>query len=282
MMLWKRPAGGRPAGELPIGGWPVGGWKAAIIAALPMLALVGAAPVQADSDLSISLPERFGSIPASTFDPSGQRVGDGQMLIEQLDAGRVRVVHQSGIEGGARTVATALLEPTPGGASLRPVLQESRSFDPAGNALGMLSIDHRKALATCRKPDGTEVSRLTLPEDDRVANVPLELLFLPLVRGEQETISFQILLCRDGARFMDFEAHRVETDAPGDPVEVRYEPDLGLIPTVLVRAWLPRLSVWYDRAKPHRWLAARLPLYAKGPEVVVIRSDAAWAGLPLR
>jgi hypothetical protein len=274
-MLWRRPIHARSRAC----SVRRAGANTAVIA---ILALAGAAPVRADSDLSISLPDRFGSIPASTFDASGQRVGEGQMLIEQLDAGRVRVLHQSGIEGGARTVATALLEPTPGGTGLRPVLQESRSFDPSGNALGVLSIDHRSALATCRKPDGTEVSRLTLPEDDRVANVPLELLFLPLVRGEQETISFQILLCRDGARFMDFEARRVETDTPGDPVEVRYEPNLGLIPAALVRAWLPRLSVWYDRAKPHRWLAARLPLYAKGPEVMVIRSDVSPGGVPLR
>jgi len=254
----------------------------AVASGAAVLALALPGPVRADSDLSISLPSQLGSIPASTFDTNGQRVGDGHMLIERLDDGLVRVVHQSGIEGGARTVATALLEPSPDGSGFRPVRQESRSFDPSGNALGVLAIDHRSAQASCRRPDGTEVSRLALPAEDRVANVPLELLFLPLVRGEEESIAFQVLLCNGGARFMDFEAHRVDTGAPEDPVEVRYGPDLGLIPTSLVQAWLPKLSVWYDRALPHQWLAARLPLYTKGPEVMVIRADVGAGAFPLR
>ena len=71
---------------------------------------------------------------------------------------------------------------------------------------------------------------MELPARDTIANVALNLFFLPLVRRETERLSFQIFLCRGGARFMDFEAKRVENGNSREPnalVEVSYKPDLG-------------------------------------------------------
>jgi hypothetical protein len=45
----------------------------------------------------------------------------------------------------------------------------------------------------------------------------------------------------------------------------------------LRRTDTPRLSFWFDRAKPNPWLAHRIPLYGDGPEVLVIRD-----GIPPR
>jgi hypothetical protein len=40
---------------------------------------------------------------------------------------------------------------------------------------------------------------------------------------------------------------------------------------------IPRLSFWFDPTTPTPWLAYRLPLYSKGPEVLVVRD-----GVPTR
>jgi hypothetical protein len=74
---------------------------------------------------------------------------------------------------------------------------------------------------------------------------------------------------------MDFEAHveRRDTGAhgPGSLVEVRYRPDLGPIGSFVAEHLIPKLSFWFDPTAPNPWLAYRLPLYSKGPEVIVVR-----------
>jgi hypothetical protein len=57
---------------------------------------------------------------------------------------------------------------------------------------------------------------------------------------------------------------------------VRYGPDFG-IASMVARNFVPKLSIWYAPDAPHSWLAHRVPLYGKGPEVFVIRE-----GIPPR
>ena len=250
--------------------------------ALGFVALV-TSTAHAESALRMAYPENLGVIPASTYDAQQQRVGDAHIVIDKLDDDSIRIFSESGITDGARTIATAVLAPVESGGSLRPVLQQSRSFDPQGVPLGVLSVDHRAGTASCSKPngDGMKVESLPLPSSDRVANVPLSLLFLPLVKGETGELHFQIFLCGSGARFLDFVA-RV---APGDAdargrrvIEVAYGPDFGRLVSLVARHMTPKLSFWFDPAAPHRWMGHRLPLYSKGPEVFVVRDGvpAAW------
>ena len=115
-----------------------------------------------------------------------------------------------------------------------------------------------------------------MPPNDRVANVPLNLLFDPLVRGVSTRVDFQIMLCRGGGpRLMDFEAHVTrrgsDTDRDEGLIEVRYGPDLRTVVSFLARAVTPKLKFWFDRGDPTRWLAHRMPLYSDGPEVLVVR-----------
>ena len=74
---------------------------------------------------------------------------------------------------------------------------------------------------------------------------------------------------------MDFHASVVRRESRTaenpDLVEVRYEPDLGTIVSFIARTVTPKLSFWFDPAAPARWLAHRMPLYADGPEVFVVR-----------
>ena len=250
---------------------PTGRW---LHLALIVSALAGVL-ANAESALRLPYPARFGTIPASAYDPENQeRIGDASLVIEELPNGNIRLSSRAGFEGGARTIAQAELEPVEAGVSLRPVREESRSFDPEGNSLSVLSIDHATARASCLSPKG-KLKELALPAEDRVTNVPLNLLFIPLARGEVDHIQFQLMTCGFGARLVDFEAAVASNgdgsqNGSGHVVEIRYKPDLGFI-SFLAKSMIPKLSIWFDPQASSPWLGHRIPLYSKGPEVFVIR-----------
>jgi hypothetical protein len=252
-------------------------WIAAGLASAAAATLFVAGTARAESQLRLPFPEAFGEVPASTYDTSRNRIGAAHVALEQLGDQGVRIIAESGFDGGTRNVSTALLEPAADHHSLHPVLQESRTYLGDGSLRSTLSIDHRTRVATCGKAYGDEMrfERIDLPPSDRVANVALTLLFEPLVRGEAPSLDFQIFLCEGGARVMDFEAHVERRDAgahgPGSLVEVRYRPDLGSIGSLIAEQLIPRLSFWFDPKASTPWLAHRLPLYSKGPEVMVVR-----------
>ena len=259
--------------------WTLGGSAArSFLLALAAL-LMGTEPVWADSGLMLPYPAIYGRIPAATFDAGRHRIGDANLKVEKLDDGTVRLFVESGVDGGARTVATATLAPIVDTNLLRPVFQQSRSFDADNEPLGVMSIDHRTGEATCSLPrsdgEGMRTKQVPLPEHDRVANVTLNLLFDPLVKGDVSTVDFQILLCRRDAKLLDFRARvmRRENGADGSEhlVEIRYGPDVGSVFSLLANAVVPRLSFWFDPASPSSWIAHRMPLYADGPEVFVVR-----------
>jgi len=241
--------------------------------------LTATEPVWADSELMLPYPASYGKIPAATFDAGRQRVGDANLKVEKLEDGTVRLFAESGVDGGARTIATATLAPIVDTNLLRPVFQQSRSFDADNEPLGVMNIDHITGEATCSLPrsdgEGMRTKRLLLPEHDRVANVTLNLLFDPLVKGDVSTVDFQILLCKSDAKLLDFRARVVRredgTNGSGHLVEIRYGPDFGSFFSLLANALVPRLSFWFDPASPSPWIAHRMPLYADGPEVFVVR-----------
>ncbi len=245
--------------------------------------LLPARAARAESELRLSYPEVFGTVPASTYDTERHRVGAAHLVIEKLDNQDVRIFAESGFDGGARNVATALFEPSRDRRSLQPVLQEQKTFLGDGSLRSTLLVDHRTRVATCSRANasGMAVERIDLPVHDRVANVAMTLLFEPLVRGDAPRTDFQLFLCEGGARVIDFEAHveRRDTGAhgPGSLVEVRYRPDLGPIGSFVAEQLVPQLSFWFDPTSATPWLAHRLPLYSKGPEVMVVRE-----GVPTR
>ncbi len=251
-----------------------------LIPLLPTLALaLTPTAAGAESTFRLAYPDTFGRLPAATYDEAGERIGGADLVIEQLSSGRVRVrVRSESIGlGGAHTVALAELAPIGSDRSLRVLFEESRSLDSEGNDLGTLTLDHVRRVARCQDPDGEILAELELPEDDRVVNVPMNLFFQPLVRGERESLEFQIFLCRPNARLIDFKAWTVKrgNDAP---IEVRYGPDFG-IASALARQMAPKLSFWFEARAPYAWVAHRVPLYSGGPEVLVVRDDVASSSL---
>jgi hypothetical protein len=229
---------------------------------------------RAESVFEFAYPTQFGRVPAATYDDEGNHIGAADLLIEKQDDGRVRIFTLSGRDEGARTVASALFAPLARERSMRLVRQESRSFDGDGRELGLLELDHVAGIGSCTGPNGEAPVTLSLPTEDRVVNVPMNLLFLPLVRGEISSLQFQLFLCREGARLMDFEAwvaKDAEAAAAAQLIEVGYRPDFGSVVSLVARNFVPKLTFWFDRSKPHDWMGHRMPLYSGGPEVLVLR-----------
>jgi hypothetical protein len=247
-------------------------WRGAAVILLASLAALEAA---AESDVILPLPKMFGEIPAETWDESGHRVGAATMAVTRRPDGLVELTGISGIDGSAGTRATAVLEVIEGGNGLRLLSQRSQSTDESGRSLGVLSIDHSKGTATCGVPAGSDDAPtiVELPAEDRVVNVPLNLLFHQLVTGKSEEVSFQILLCRFGARLVPAMAHVVTPPGAGGKglLEVEYNVDFGMLSS-LAAPFLPKLSFWFDPDSPGSWIAHRMPLFSKGPTVLVVRS----------
>lgn len=244
---------------------------ACVLALSPLAArLAGAA-----SALRVPPIEDYGEVEAATWNEDGEQVGPASMRLERLADGRVRVEATSGFAKAPRTVVSAVLEPTPDGRALRPVSQESRSVDAEGRPLGVMAIDHERRIGTCTPPDGGEPDRVELPEDDRVANVVLVHLLQPLAEEGRGAFDFDLLACRPKARLYPAKAHVTEApgDGPGaeDLVEIETDVDLGPVLGRVLGPFLPRVSLWFDRARAGAWVGQRMPLFSAGPTVLVLR-----------
>jgi hypothetical protein len=251
-----------------------------LLPCVPLLFSLGlsAAPASGKSDLLLPVPHSFGTFPASTYNEDGKRVGAAHLVIERLDNGHVRLFGESGIDGSARNVVTAEFESANGGGALRLLRQTSRSWDSSGHGLGQLAIDHEGGMGTCDAPQasGDRQKTMELPDLDRIANIPVNLLFLPLATGERDEVEFEVFLCSGKPRLVKAKAtvaRRVKTeDGLRNIVEVRYDLDLGPLLSRLARPFIPKVAVWFDPKDPEAWLAHRMPLFAKGPTVMVVRT----------
>jgi len=74
---------------------------------------------------------------------------------------------------------------------------------------------------------------------------------------------------------LDFAANiKGERPPPGTDfriVEIEYKPELGPVLSVLARGFVPNLSFWFDANGSGTYLAHRMPLFSKGPEVTIVR-----------
>jgi hypothetical protein len=142
-----------------------------------------------------------------------------------------------------------------------------------------MEIDHVAGQGRCTSPglagEPPATRSVALPADDRVVNVPLNLLFQPLVRGDEQELRFQVLLCEGGPRVVTAVARVAGTPASGADgaslVRIQYEISLPKLLAKMVEHWLPNLSFWFDPRDAGAWIGHEMPLYAKGPTVLVVR-----------
>jgi hypothetical protein len=252
-------------------------WLAVLTPTVLFLLASSAPPARGESSLSLPPPGIFGEIAADTYDEQGHRVGGANMRVERLAGGNILMEILSGIDGSAQFAGTAELAPNGADGSMRLVRETTQAVDRAENPLGVTTIDHSAGFAQCGIPEGSreEPVRIDLPIDDRVVNVPLNLLFQPLALGEVEFVDFQVLLCRArGARIVSAQARVAEaTGEKGDSlVEIRYRLDFGPILTSLAAPFMPQLSFWFKENSPGAWIGHRMPLFSQGPTVFVVRS----------
>jgi len=252
--------------------------RIALTVAVPLLLASSAPPAGGESSLTFSPPGIFGDIDADTYDEEGRRVGDANMRVQRLPSGNILMEILSGIDGSAQFAASAELAPNGADDSMRLVRERTQAVDRSEKPLGVMTIDHIAGVAQCGKPEGSseEPVRIDLPVDERVVNVPLNLLFQPLVRGEAEVIDFQILLCRfpRGARIVSARARVADAiGEEGDRLgEIRYTLDFGPILSRLAAPFMPQISFWFNENSPGAWVGHRMPLFTQGPTVLVVRS----------
>ncbi len=233
----------------------------------------------ASAESMIHLPrlEEAPRVAATTFDPGGNAVGRSSITLEKLAAGLQKMTVQMGIDTGARNVSEVTLAPTRSGAAgaLQIVEERSQSTRADGTRLDLLVVDHVAGRASCIPDAGgaAKARHVDLPDPDRVVNVPMQLLFQPLVTGEVEEVRFQIVLCTGGPRVQDMIAvrgPRLQREGR-EIIEIRYGPDFGETVAFFASRLLPSLSFWFD-GKDGRYLGHRMPLHLKGPDIVLVRS----------
>jgi len=249
--------------------------RALVFAVAGVLGLAGAAG--AASSLRLEEPPGFGEVESATLDLEGIPLGPSRVALTRDAAGRVTLHSESAIAGGDSVRLEALLEPAGPGGALRLLEQRSVAVDRNGVLLLDMAIDHVTRRATCTTPDAR--GTLELPQADRVANVPINLLLLPLARGDLARLEFQALVCRGGdPRLLDVSARRtgrvVLGPHGGAAVEIEYEVKLGALLARIAGPFLPRMLFWIDpAATPDPLVAHRMPLYPRGPTVLVVRRE---------
>ena len=251
------------------------------------LALIGAlvlpTAAAAESSVRLEAGALIEALGATTFDAAGRAIGRSHFEVEtEADGSRLMRVEMATDDGG-RNVSQALLAPVAGGLTggssadgltLRLLEERSQSTTADGRRLPLLVIDHRTRRVSCYDDGAPDADgrHVDLPDEDRVVNVPMQLLFLPLVRGEVDSVRFQIATCGDGPVIHDMIAVRGSTRKRGDReiVEVEYGPDFGKTVAWLASRLLPSFSFWFD-ANDGAYLGHRMPLHRQGPEITLVR-----------
>jgi hypothetical protein len=260
-------------------------------------------PAASESSIVLEIPGELEGLLATTFDEDGHAVGTSSFEVESEDTGRRRLRVRMAIDGGGQNLSEVTIAPiidalaanlslpdpaNPSDASNAPladpavarpqryhiVEERVQSTRADGTSLDYLVIDHARGQVSCYPPDRdlSKGEHLELPDGESVVNVPMQLLFQPLVHGEVDRLRFQIAVCRSGPALHDVVAVRgPKTHHDGrDVIEIRYGPDLGNAVAWLASRLLPRFSFWFD-LRDGGYLGHRMPLHRKGPEILLVR-----------
>lgn len=271
--------------------------------------ILPASIVSAESGVMLKIPSIMANIGATTFDTEGQAVGKSSLEIERREDGSKKLRISMHVTGGGSNISQATLSPvsveSQGGTAsalvgdgalvanaarptsdasaprstaqvFRVTEERSQSRSAEGHAFPLLVIDHEQKRVSCY-PDGEsdpgmQPQHVSIPDGDRVVNVPMQLLFQPLVEGEVDSVRFKIATCADGPVLHEMIAVRAGTTLRNGRriVEIEYGPDFGKTVAWLASRLLPSFSFWFD-AQDGSYLGHRMPLHRKGPEITLVR-----------
>lgn len=245
--------------------------------------LLASRSAPAESALRLPEPRSFGRTDAATWSEDGSRLGPAAASVTRAPDGHVAMAFETQIATGERSLLKADLAPA-GSGLVRPVRQRSWRFAADGSPVVTLEIDHAERRVTCTQhQEPPQV--LELPELDRVANVPLNLLLLPLAEGTRQEMRYQFVLCGGRFRILDVEAsverRRAVGDGLGPLTEVHSRFDLGFVLSALAGPFLPRIVLWLDADAPNAWVGHSMPFTPEGPVIFVLRDDVSPAALGL-
>ena len=254
----------------------------------------------AESALTLDVPAEVSEVAATTFDEDGEAVGQSHFAIGEESNGRLRMQVSMAIEGGGTNYSEAVLAPVTGalvgrsGSALshRIIEERSQATSASGQKFPLLVVDHLRGRVSCyangildehagqdarQKLSESEVAsgqHVEIDENDRVVNVPMQYLFLPLVRGEIDSLSFQIATCPGDEPVihnMIAVRGRSFTKDGRKIIKVEYGPDFGKAVAWLASRVLPSFSFWFE-AESGEYLGHRMPLHRKGPEITLVRT----------
>lgn len=244
--------------------------------------LAAALTAGAESALLLEIPNELEGVSATTFSEDGRPVGESALEVEADEAGVHRMKIELAIAGGGISLSEATLSRVAGVVvegkasteGLRLLEQRSQATRADGVSLDLLVIDHERGRVSCyaNAEPPEEGRHLAIEGYDRVVNVPLQLLFQPLARGDVNDVRFQIAACRGKPVLHDIVARRAPMPRPGehDVIEIRYGPDVSGAVSWLAGRLLPSFSFWFD-GQAGRYLGHRMPLHRKGPEILLVR-----------
>ena len=257
----------------------------------------------------LKIPSIMQNIGATTFDTEGQAVGKSSLEIEGREDGSKKILISMNIAGGGSNISQANLSPVSAtlhgvtaGALIgdesrvataarpdsdtsvprstaqvfRVTEERSQSWSAEGRTFPLLVIDHEKKRVSCyptgESDPGMHAQHVSIPDGDRVMNVPMQLLFQPLVEGEVDSVLFKIAACADGPVLHEMIAVRAGTILRNGRriVEIEYGPNFGETVAWLASRLLPSFSFWFD-ARDGSYLGHRMPLHRKGPEITLVR-----------
>jgi hypothetical protein len=260
----------------------------------PCCSLVGAlllstSPCAAESKMMLWAPSVLEDVGATTFDENGEAVGESSFEVETDPDGRRHMYVKMAIEGGGSNLSQATFVPVNEAEAadgdtqeagpeneipLRLVEQRSQATTAEGVSFPLLVIEHEAGRVSCYPANeaGAEPQHVDIPDEDRVVNVPMQLLFMPLVRGEVDTLRFQIAMCKPEPSLYKMIAVRSEPIVRDgrEIIQVKYGPDLGKTVAWFASRLLPSFAFWFD-ARDGQYLGHRMPLHREGPEVLLVR-----------
>lgn len=246
------------------------------VVAVIMLSLCLCRQVMADagSGVRFAMPERFGEYQALAYDDDNRPIGVASLSMRKAADDAVEVAVKVRLDAGSHAEMQAWLVPDASGQHLRLRTQSTRAYDDQDQLVVDMQADHERGTAQCTyRGYGTRSVRL--PPGERIVNVPLNLLLRPVVAGEMPRVAFQTLLCDEAIRIVEAEVRYVRaipvTSGNSSLVEARYRLDLGPLLTLALAPFLQRISFWFEANRPYLWVGHRMPLYAKGPAVLVLR-----------